>query len=101
MNPTDARDTIVKEIAIKVPADRIFEALTNPEQRLKWWGADGPLDALGSDQREFARPPSGLASGPGLVAGICRVDWVRESGAGRLTRLEDVYRPAKFRRVFA
>jgi hypothetical protein len=48
MNPTDARDTIVKEIAIKVPADRIFEALTNPEQRLKWWGADGPLDALGS-----------------------------------------------------
>jgi uncharacterized protein YndB with AHSA1/START domain len=41
MNPTDARDTIVKEIAIKAPADRIFEALTNPEQRLQWWGAEG------------------------------------------------------------
>jgi uncharacterized protein YndB with AHSA1/START domain len=41
MNPTDARDTIVKEIAIKAPAERIFEALTNPQQRLKWWGAEG------------------------------------------------------------
>ncbi len=41
MNPTDARDTIVKEIAIKAPAERIFVALTNPEQRLKWWGAEG------------------------------------------------------------
>jgi uncharacterized protein YndB with AHSA1/START domain len=41
MNPTDARDTIVKEIVIKAPAERIFEALTNPEQRLKWWGAEG------------------------------------------------------------
>ena len=29
MNPTDARDTIVKEIAIKAPAERIFVALTN------------------------------------------------------------------------
>jgi uncharacterized protein YndB with AHSA1/START domain len=44
MNPTDARDTIVKEIAIKAPAERIFEALTNPEQRLKWWGV--PLTDL-------------------------------------------------------
>src|SRR3984893_4799140 len=41
MNPTDARDTIVQEIAIKAPAERIFEALTNREQRLKWWGAEG------------------------------------------------------------
>ena len=40
MNPTST-DTIVKEITIKAPADRIFEALTNPEQRVKWWGAKG------------------------------------------------------------
>src|SRR4030081_709160 len=38
---------------------------------------DGPLDALGPDQREFARSPSRLASGPGLVAGIYRGGWVR------------------------
>src|SRR5260221_299500 len=39
MNPTDASDTIVQEITIKAPAERIFEALTNPDQRLKWWAA--------------------------------------------------------------
>jgi uncharacterized protein YndB with AHSA1/START domain len=37
----DASDTIIREITIDAPAERIFEALTNPEQRLKWWGAEG------------------------------------------------------------
>ena len=41
MNPENESDTIVKEIKIKAPAERIFEALTNPDQRLKWWGAEG------------------------------------------------------------
>jgi uncharacterized protein YndB with AHSA1/START domain len=41
MNSTIASDTIVKEIAIKASVERVFEALTNPEQRLKWWGAEG------------------------------------------------------------
>jgi uncharacterized protein YndB with AHSA1/START domain len=40
MNLT-ASDTIVREISIKAPAERIFEALTDPDQRLKWWGAEG------------------------------------------------------------
>ena len=39
MNSTIANDTIVKEITIKAPAERIFEALTIPDQRVKWWGA--------------------------------------------------------------
>jgi uncharacterized protein YndB with AHSA1/START domain len=34
MNLTEARDTIVKEIIIKGSAERIFEALTNPDQRI-------------------------------------------------------------------
>lgn len=38
MNSTIANDTIVKEITIKAPAERIFEALTIPDQRVKWWG---------------------------------------------------------------
>jgi uncharacterized protein YndB with AHSA1/START domain len=41
MNPTSTSDTIIQEIAIKAPAERIFEALTNPAQRVKWWGAEG------------------------------------------------------------
>jgi uncharacterized protein YndB with AHSA1/START domain len=41
MNPTIANDTIVQEIVIKASAERIFEALTNPARRTKWWGAEG------------------------------------------------------------
>lgn len=41
MTHTDTGDTIIQEITIRAPAERIFEALTNPQQRLKWWGAEG------------------------------------------------------------
>jgi uncharacterized protein YndB with AHSA1/START domain len=41
MNPKNAEDTIVQEITINAPAQRIFEALTNPDQRVDWWGAKG------------------------------------------------------------
>ena len=41
MNPTDADYAIVKEIIIEAPAERIFEALVDPRQRVKWWGAEG------------------------------------------------------------
>jgi uncharacterized protein YndB with AHSA1/START domain len=45
MNPVDASDTIVKEIIIKASAERIFEALIDPRQRVKWWGAEGKFQA--------------------------------------------------------
>src|SRR5262245_36796118 len=41
MNPTAGDYTIVKEIIIKAPAERIFEALVDPRQRVMWWGAEG------------------------------------------------------------
>ena len=41
MNTAIDSDTIVKEVTIRATAERIFEALTNPQQRLKWWGAEG------------------------------------------------------------
>lgn len=41
MNPTIASDTIIQEIAIQAPLKRVFEALTDPAQRIKWWGAEG------------------------------------------------------------
>jgi uncharacterized protein YndB with AHSA1/START domain len=41
MNPTSVSDTIVQEIAIKGSAARVFEALTDPAQRVQWWGAEG------------------------------------------------------------
>lgn len=32
-----AGDAIVQEITIEAPAERIFEALTSPDERVKWW----------------------------------------------------------------
>ena len=45
MNPADANDTIIKEIIIKAPAERVFDALSDPEQRVQWWGAEGRFQA--------------------------------------------------------
>jgi glutathione S-transferase len=41
MIPTSTNDAIVQEIIIKASAERIFEALINFAQRIKWWGAEG------------------------------------------------------------
>ena len=41
MTTTGADQTIIQEITIKAPARRIFEALTDPEQRKEWWGSEG------------------------------------------------------------
>jgi uncharacterized protein YndB with AHSA1/START domain len=41
MNPTSFDETIVKEITIEASAERIFAALTDPLQRVRWWGAEG------------------------------------------------------------
>lgn len=45
MTATDTNDTIIQEITIKAPAERVFEALTEPNQRVKWWGAEGRFQA--------------------------------------------------------
>jgi uncharacterized protein YndB with AHSA1/START domain len=45
MNTASVTDTIVQEITIDARAERIFEALTNPDQRIKWWGAEGRFQA--------------------------------------------------------
>lgn len=41
MSQAPAADTIVEEIAINAPADRVFAALAAPEERVRWWGAEG------------------------------------------------------------
>jgi uncharacterized protein YndB with AHSA1/START domain len=45
MNSTSADDTIVQEVVIKAPAERIFKALTNSDERVQWWGAEGRFQA--------------------------------------------------------
>src|SRR5260370_37526170 len=42
MNPVNVSDdTIVQEITIKSPAERIFEALITRGELVKWWGVQG------------------------------------------------------------
>ena len=69
-------DAIVQEITIKAPAARVFEALTDPTQRMKWWGQEGRFETTNaeSDLR---------LGGRWLMSGM---------GMGRPFRVEGVYR---------
>jgi uncharacterized protein YndB with AHSA1/START domain len=43
---TVSDDAIIQEVTIKAPAERIFKALTNPDELLRWWGAAGKFQAV-------------------------------------------------------
>jgi uncharacterized protein YndB with AHSA1/START domain len=77
MNPTTTNETIVEEITIKGSADRIFEAIANPQERLKWWGAKGEYESSGmeSDLR-----PGGICIMKGVARGnafTCHGEYTR------------------------
>jgi uncharacterized protein YndB with AHSA1/START domain len=54
MNQTSADERIVQEITINAPAERIFAALTRPDQRSQWWGAEGRFQT--TDMESDLRP---------------------------------------------
>ena len=77
MKQTNISDTIVEEITIHGPAERIFDALTDPEQRVKWWGAEGRFQV--TDMESDLRPGGkwvmrgiGMGGRPFHVAGEYR-----------------------------
>jgi uncharacterized protein YndB with AHSA1/START domain len=77
MNPASASETIIQEIAIKAPAQRIFDALTNPSQRTKWWGAEGRFQTthVESDLRpggKWTMRGNGMGGKPFTVSGEYR-----------------------------
>lgn len=57
MSTIRTEETIVEEITINAPAGRIFEALTDPKQCIKWWGREGQYGwtAVESDLRTGGR----------------------------------------------
>jgi uncharacterized protein YndB with AHSA1/START domain len=77
MTITGTTETITQEITIQAPAQRVFEALTNPEQRKAWWGAKGRFQAthVESDLRVGGKwTMSGTGPGrPFTVTGEYRV----------------------------
>jgi uncharacterized protein YndB with AHSA1/START domain len=41
---TDTGDAIVAEITVHASAERVFEALVDPRQRIQWWGVKGRFE---------------------------------------------------------
>jgi uncharacterized protein YndB with AHSA1/START domain len=76
MNTSTVSDTIVQEITIKGSAERIFAALTDPQERVKWWGV-GRFQAIQmeSDLRpggKWAMRGTGVGGRPFNVVGEYR-----------------------------
>jgi uncharacterized protein YndB with AHSA1/START domain len=70
-------DTITEEVTIKASADRVFEALTSPEERVKWWGMEGRFKTthMESELRPGGRwlmRGIGVGGKPFLLHGIYR-----------------------------
>jgi uncharacterized protein YndB with AHSA1/START domain len=101
MNPTDTNDTIIKEIVIKATAERIFEALIDPSQRVKWWGAEGKFQTthMESDLRPggaWLMRGTGMGGKPFTLSGEYRTidrprliefTWLHESSENALLTL--------------
>jgi uncharacterized protein YndB with AHSA1/START domain len=89
----DATDKIVQEIAIKRPAGKIFEAITNPDELVKWWRVEGKftITHMESDLRPGGKWRMRLLGGRGtetVVSGQYRkierphlliFTWIREN----------------------
>jgi uncharacterized protein YndB with AHSA1/START domain len=77
MNSQSPVDAIVEEIAINAPAAVIFDALTDPTSRVKWWGLKGRFETtdMESDLRPGGRwmmRGTGMGGRPFKIAGVYR-----------------------------
>jgi uncharacterized protein YndB with AHSA1/START domain len=77
MSSTSTIDAIVVETTINASAERIFEALTDPAQRIAWWGMKGRFETehMESDLRAGGRwTMSGVGMGgkPFEIHGVYR-----------------------------
>jgi len=77
MSTVNAIDSITQEISIKAPAQRVFDALSQPDQRVRWWGVEGRFQAthMESDLREggaWRMTGTGMGGSPFVVCGEYR-----------------------------
>ena len=86
MSATNTIDAIVEQITIKASAERIFEALTDPAQRAKWWGLKGRFE---TERMESDLRPGGRWTMSGVGMG------------GRAFEIRGVYRTIERPRVLA
>lgn len=57
MDAAHAIEAIVEQIVVNAPADRVFAALADPAQRVRWWGVKGRFETehMDSDLRAGGR----------------------------------------------
>jgi uncharacterized protein YndB with AHSA1/START domain len=77
MSATNSIDAIVEEITINASAERIFAALTDPAQRVAWWGLAGRFETkhMESDLRAGGRwmmSGTGMGGRPFEIHGVYR-----------------------------
>lgn len=77
MNPVTTSDAIVQELTMNAPAERIFDALTDPAQRIQWWNVEGrfQLKEFDSDLRpggKWAMRGTAMEGRPFLIHGEYR-----------------------------
>ena len=77
MTHSSVIDTITEEITIKARAERVFAALTSPEERVKWWGSEGRFKTthMESDLRpegKWLMRGIGVGGRPFTVQGVYR-----------------------------
>jgi uncharacterized protein YndB with AHSA1/START domain len=67
MSNVESTNATVKEIFINASAERVFEAIVDPSQRVKWWGVKGRHRKIRRDcrtacSRRWSMRRSGLSS---------------------------------------
>ena len=77
MNHSSSDDTLTLEVTIRAPAERVFTALTDPEERVKWWGTAGRFETqhMQSDLRpggSWLMSGSGVGGRPFTIRGVYR-----------------------------
>jgi uncharacterized protein YndB with AHSA1/START domain len=77
MSSASTIDAIVEEIVINASAERIFAALTDPAQRVAWWGLQGRFETkhMESDLRTGGRwlmSGTGMGGQPFEIHGVYR-----------------------------
>jgi len=81
MNPAlvGCDDAIIQEVTVRAPAQRIFDALTDPKELLKWWHVEGKFQLIHaeSDLRPGGNWLMQVASGcgPGGPSSIVRGEY--------------------------
>ncbi len=75
MNHSSHDDTLTLEVTIRAPAERVFTALTSPEERVRWWGVEGRFRTqhMESDLRpggHWLMSGSGVGGRPFTIRGV-------------------------------